>query len=64
HDLRQALEVAIAARDSALYGNVPIALPLADRSRALCPSPYRWEGGDATGKAQSKEKAGEIWCGY
>jgi len=64
HDLRQALEVAIAARDSALYGNMPIYLPLADRSRALYPSPYRWEGGDATGRAQSKEEAGEIWCGY
>ena len=46
HDLRQALEVAIATRESALRGNVPVKLPLEDRSLAIYPSAYRWHGGD------------------
>ena len=46
HDLRQSLEVAIAAKYSALWGSVPLALPLADRSLTLYPRPYRWLGGD------------------
>lgn len=50
HDLRQALEVAIAAKQSALLGSTPVQLPLEDRSHSLFPSPYRWLGGDATGK--------------
>jgi predicted dehydrogenase len=52
HDLRQALEVAIACRLSARLGNAPVRLPLEDRSLALLPSPYRWLGGDVTGRPQ------------
>ena len=46
HDLRQALEVAIAAQVSAKRGSVPMRLPLEDRSLTLYPRPYRWLGGD------------------
>ena len=46
HDLRQCLEAAIAAKFSALWGSVPLSLPLADRSLTLNPRPYRWLGGD------------------
>ena len=46
HDLRQALEAAIAARESAVRGSVPMKLPLEDRSLAIYPSAYRWIGGD------------------
>ena len=45
-DLRQALEVAIASRESAARGSVPMKLPLEDRSLAIYPSAYRWIGGD------------------
>ena len=44
HDMRQALEVAIALMLSYRRGTVPIPLPLEDRSLALYPSPFRWEG--------------------
>ena len=57
HDLRQALEVAIASKLSARLGNVPVKLPLQDRSLSLYPGPYRWAGGDATGHSQSVEEA-------
>ncbi len=57
HDLRQALEVAIAARLSARQGSVPVSLPLADRSLSLYPAPYRWLGGDDTGCPQSLDEA-------
>ena len=57
HDLRQALEVAIAAKQSAMLGNQTIKLPLQDRSLALLPRPYRWAGGDAVGNPQSDEDA-------
>ena len=56
-DLRQALEVAIAAKLSAIRNSVPIKLPLEDRSLALYPRPYRWLGGDVTGRPQSIEEA-------
>ena len=46
HDLRQALEVAIASHQSAQRGSVPVKLPLEDRSLTLYPRPYRWLGGD------------------
>ena len=46
HDLRQSLEAAIAAKYSALWGSVPLSLPLGDRSLTLYPTPYRWLGGD------------------
>jgi predicted dehydrogenase len=53
HDLRQALEVAIAARLSARRGSAPVRLPLEDRSLSLFPAPYRWLGGDASGQPQT-----------
>ncbi len=56
-DLRQALEVAIACQRSARLGNVPVHLPLEDRSLTLYPSPYRWMGGDVTGLPQSVAEA-------
>jgi len=49
HDLRQALEVAIAAKLSSDLGNVPVKLPLEDRSLRLYPSRYRWEGRGVSG---------------
>ena len=60
HDLRQALEIAIACKQSALLGNVPVKLPLKDRSLTLFPQPYRWLGGDVTGRVQSVEDAAGI----
>ena len=57
HDLRQALEAAIAAKLSAQLGSVPVKLPLKDRSLSLLPRPYRWIGGDETGRYQSLEEA-------
>jgi len=59
HDLRQALEAAIAAKLSAQLGSVPVTLPLKDRSLSLLPRPYRWIGGDETGRYQSVEEAGK-----
>ena len=59
HDLRQALEVAIAAKHSARLSSVPVQLPLADRSLSLYPRPYRWLGGDATGRPQTREEAAD-----
>ena len=56
-DLRQALEVAIAAKLSATRNSVPIKLPLEDRSLTLYPRPYRWLGGDVTGRPQSVTEA-------
>jgi len=57
HDLRQSLEVAIAAKHSALWGSVPLKLPLEDRSLSLYPTDYRWLGGDVTGSLQTYEQA-------
>ena len=57
HDLRQALEIAIASKLSAQLGNQPVKLPLEDRSLLLYPRPYRWLGGDETGKPQAQEEA-------
>ena len=56
-DLRQALEVAIATKLSATRNSAPVRLPLEDRSLALYPRPYRWLGGDATGRPQSVAEA-------
>ena len=53
HDLRQALEVAIATKVSAQRGSVPIKLPLEDRSLALYPTTHRWVGGDAADRDPS-----------
>ena len=52
-NLRHALEVAIACKQSALMGNVPVSLPLEDRSLVLNPRTYRWLGGDAEGRPQA-----------
>ena len=52
NNLRHALEVAIACKQSALRGNVPVSLPLEDRSLELKPRFYRWLGGDAEGRPQ------------
>ena len=57
HDLRQALEVAIAAKLSAQLGSVPVKLPLEDRSLTLYPVEYRWVGGDISGNPQPVEEA-------
>ena len=46
HDYRQALEIAIAIKQSAARGNQRISLPLEDRSLRLFPHLYRLEGGD------------------
>ena len=56
-DLRQALEVAIAAKLSATRNSAPVKLPLENRTLALYPRPYRWLGGDATGRPQTIEEA-------
>jgi predicted dehydrogenase len=56
-DLRQALEIAIACKLSAQLGNLLVKLPLKDRSLTLFPSPYRWLGGDVTGRPQTSEEA-------
>ena len=57
YDLRQALEVAIASKLSAQLGNLPVKLPLKDRSLTLFPTPARWVGYDATGQPQSAGEA-------
>ena len=49
HDMRQALEVAIALMLSHRIGSIPVQLPLEDRSLRLYPSPFRWEGWDMVG---------------
>ncbi len=64
HDLRQALEVAIAAKLSAQRGSVPVKLPLEDRSAILYPTPARWLGRDPLGNTQPPEDAAKSWKGY
>lgn len=54
HDLRQALEIAIACNLSAELGSAPVTLPLKDRSLALYPSGYRWSGREGVGGLVSK----------
>jgi predicted dehydrogenase len=51
------LEAAIAAKHSALWGSLPVALPLRDRSLCLYPRAYRWLGGDQSGVPQSLDEA-------
>lgn len=51
------LEAAVAAKHSALWGSLPVTLPLKDRSLCLYPVPYRWLGGDQAGRPQSVEEA-------
>ena len=64
HDLRQALEVAIAIKLSARLGNKSIKLPLVDRSHGLMPAQARWIGGDLIGNPQTIEEASAEWHGY
>ena len=45
-----------AAKYSALWGSVPLKLPLEDRSLALYPKEYRWLGGDQSGQIQSSQE--------
>ncbi len=54
---RHSLEVAIASKLSAQLGSVPVKLPLEDRSMVLYPRPYRWLGGDVSGRPQSAAEA-------
>ena len=49
HGYRQALEIAIALKQSAESGHRRIALPLKDRSLRIVPHPYRLLGGDVAG---------------
>lgn len=49
HDYRQALEAAIAIKQSAANGHERVSLPLADRSQKIFPHPYRMRGGDVAG---------------
>ena len=56
-DLRLALEVAIASRESAVRGHVPMRLPLEDRSLAIYPSAYRWIGGDFASEQETHLEA-------
>jgi predicted dehydrogenase len=46
HDYRQALEIAIAIKQSAARDNQRVSLPLEDRSLCLFPHLYRLRGGD------------------
>ena len=64
HDLRQAIEVAIAIKLSAQLGNVPVKMPLEDRSNSLMPVKGRWLGGDLSGNPQSVTDAETSWNGY
>ena len=64
HDLRQAIEVAIGIKLSAQMGNVPIKLPLNDRSQSLMPAQARWVGGDLSGNPQTISEASANWKGY
>ena len=49
HGYRQALEIAIALKQSAENGHRRTALPLEDRSLRVVPHPYRLLGGDVAG---------------
>ena len=49
HDYRQALEIAIALKQSAHRGHQRISVPLEDRSLKIYPHPYRLKGGDVAG---------------
>ncbi len=49
HGYHQALEIAIALKQSAECGHRRVSLPLADRSLRIVPHPYRLLGGDVAG---------------
>jgi len=52
-DLRHALEIAIALRQSARNGSTPFSLPVADRSISMFPEAWRWN--------YKKDVLGEEW---
>ncbi len=56
-DVGLSMEVAIAAKYSALWGSAPVAVPLADRSLTLYPRRYRWLGGDEDNLPQPMAEA-------
>lgn len=49
-DMRKALEIAIALRESHRKGRVPVQLPVHDRTLKIIPSTYRWLGAKAAGR--------------
>ena len=49
HDYRQALEIALALKQSASQNHRRVYLPLEDRNRRIYPHPYRLQGGDVAG---------------
>lgn len=49
HDYQQALEIAIALKQSALRNHERVFLPLEDRTLKIYPHPYRLAGGDVAG---------------
>ena len=49
HDYRQALEIAVALKQSAQADHQRIFLPIEDRSLGIVPHPYRLRGGDIAG---------------
>ena len=49
HDYRQALEIAVALKQSAQADHQRIFLPVEDRSLGIVPHPYRLRGGDIAG---------------
>lgn len=49
HDYRQALEIAVALKQSAQANHQRIFLPVEDRSLGIIPHPYRLKGGDVAG---------------
>ena len=63
YDLCQAVEIAIALKESARRGNVEVSLPLEDRSLTLMPVPYRWLGGDVT-HGRYPDESGRLLPGW
>ena len=52
-DLRHALEIAIALRESARRGSTPVALPIENRNIMMYPERWRWH--------YKKDVYGEEW---
>ena len=55
-DMRRVLEIAIALRESHRRGNVPVQLPLEDRSLRIIPIPLRWDWPQGSGSADGYVK--------
>ena len=61
----RSLEVAIAMRESARRGSVPVRLPLEDRSLTLMPQRYRWDNKKLLhGEEWYAEEIGRAVRGY